>query len=90
MQMEVGASEESSNVLCGQIVENTGLTSPNLELSLPSSSVSSSNFHGEGASLYLSLSPSHTCMEGEALSVDPMITEQQDTETIVVDHSLSP
>ncbi|CAH2078834.1 unnamed protein product [Thlaspi arvense] len=108
MRMAVRESEESSNTLCGRIVENTGGIVPNLELSLgqgeastqvssrrnkiPSSSVSSSNnFHCEGASLCLSLSPSYPCLKGEASCVvDPMITEQQDTETTIVVHSLSP
>lgn len=103
--MTLGASEDYYNLPCGQIVADTGLTAPNLDLSLwqgeasarfssrskiMSSSVSSSNYHGDGASLSLSLSPSYPYLEEEALCVDPMITELQDTETPIEDPSSSP
>lgn len=105
MQMMVRTSEEPSNLLCAKTVANTRLMTPNLELSLgqgetstqmslrsmiPSSSDSSSSFHGDGALLRLSLSPSEPCLGGETLYFDPMITEQQDTDTPFVDQSSSP
>lgn len=88
--------QEPSKLLCGKKVANTTFTAPNLKLplgqgeassqssrsKLQSSSVSSSNLHGDGASLKLSLSPSEPCFHGKAMYFDPMITElQQDTET---------
>ncbi|KAJ0232981.1 ADP-ribosyl cyclase/cyclic ADP-ribose hydrolase [Hirschfeldia incana] len=88
-----------------ETVANTRFMSPNLELSLgqgetstqmsvrsmiPSSSDCSSSFHGDGALLRLSLSPSEPCLRGEALYFDPVITEQQDTDTPFVDQSSSP
>lgn len=103
MQMMVRTSEEPSSLLCGKTGANTRLMTPNLELSLgqgetstqmslrsliPSSSDSSSRFHGDGAFLRHSLSPSEPCFSGEAFN--PMITEQQDTDTHFVDQSSSP
>ncbi|CAG7883716.1 protein SUPPRESSOR OF npr1-1, CONSTITUTIVE 1 [Brassica rapa] len=103
MRMMVRTSEEPSSLLCGKTGANTRLMTPNLELSLgqgetstqmslrsliPSSSDSSSRFHGDGAFLRHSLSPSEPCFSGEAFN--PMITEQQDTDTHFVDQSSSP
>lgn len=97
--------EEPSKLLCGKTVANTTFTAPNLEFSLgqgeassqssrsklQSSSVSSSNLHGDGTSLHLSLSPSEPCLSEKALYFDdPMVTEQQDTETSSVDQLSSP
>ncbi|XP_023636310.1 disease resistance protein RPP4 [Capsella rubella] len=98
-----GTNEEDIN-LPGQI-SNTGPTTPHLELSLwegeasarvssrsklMSPSVSSGNFHGDGASLSLSVSPSYLYMEEEALCVDTMITELQDGETPIKNSSSPP
>ncbi|KAG2263907.1 hypothetical protein Bca52824_070986 [Brassica carinata] len=101
MRMMVRTSEEPSSLLCGKTVANTRLMTPNLELSLglgetstqmslrsmiPSSSDSSSRFHGDGALL----PSSEPCFRGKALYCDPMIREQQHTDTPFVDQSESP
>jgi hypothetical protein len=62
MRMTLGNSEEDFNLPCGQTVTDTGLTAPNLELPLG---------RGESSSI------SYPCLEGEAFSVDSMITKRQ-------------
>ena len=70
--MTLGNSEEYFNLHCGQTVTNTntGLTAPYLELPLG---------WGESSSV------SYPCMEGEAFSVDSMITKQQAKEIPIAD-----
>ncbi|KAG7547251.1 Toll/interleukin-1 receptor homology (TIR) domain superfamily [Arabidopsis suecica] len=63
MRMTSGTSEEYINLACNQIVADTGLAALNLDLSL-----------GQGEASSVS---SYTSLEGEALCVDYMITEEQ-------------
>ncbi|CAH2079060.1 unnamed protein product, partial [Thlaspi arvense] len=98
MRMTVTTSQEPSNSLA----VNSKLMTPSSELSLGVVGVStlvssrskvpspSSSFHGDdGALLSLSLSSFDSCEE-KSLYFDPMIFEQQGTETPDEDPSLSP
>ncbi|CAA0395540.1 unnamed protein product [Arabidopsis thaliana] len=75
MRMTSGTSEEYINLPCVQSVADTSLTALNMELSL-----------GQGEASSVSSYPS---LEGAALCVDSMISEQQDEEIPILNRIIS-
>ncbi|CAD5328178.1 unnamed protein product [Arabidopsis thaliana] len=70
-----GTSEEYNNLPCGVSVADSGLTALNPELSL-----------GQGEASSVS---SYTSLEGEALCVYSIITEQQDADIPILNRLIS-